>query len=211
MRQDYLHIVEVLLDLQASGFLGKDRNRVHVLGRATLCQAVMLSAIQRSMREILADDEFLITFDTSSPSSIAANGWAYGHAQLREDAFNMAMFKPPSFHTNAGDETPFPVRTSAIADRMVIGDLIAPSSKRQHGTNGVAGSLMTHHNTEALLRGIDEANSVMELPGGWKDNLAPAPIIAAYEALSTFWQYPRDPIAHLRRSAAHFKAIVKWS
>lgn len=204
MRTNYLHLVEVLLDLRASKLLGKDRNRVHVLGNSTLVQAVMLSAIQRSMRELLEDDQFLITFDTASPSLLAAYGFAYGHPRLNKTTFSMSEFKPPSLHDNGSDETPFPIRASALADRLRICDFIDPSPSRQNGTDSLGHILTVHHNTEALLRGIDEANSVMELPRGWKDDLAPPHIIAAYEALASFHEYPRDPLGHLRQARAAF-------
>lgn len=211
MRTDYLHLVRVLLDLRTSGLLGRDRNRIHVLGNSTLVQAVMLSAIQRSMRQLLEDDRFLITFDTASPSLIAAYGFAYGHPQLNRERFAMTEFKPPALHDNAGDRTPFPIRASALADRLAVGDFIDPSTARQNGTDSLGNILTVHHNTEALLRGIDEANSVMELPSGWKDDLAPPHIIAAYEALSSFADYPRDPLGHLRRKKAAFEGAKAFA
>lgn len=203
MRTNHPHLLEVLLDLRASGLLTPERNRVHVLGNSTLVQAVMLSAIQRTMRMLLEDDQFLITFDTASPSLMAAYGFAYGHPRLNKHEFSMAEFKPPSFHDSGGHETPFPIRASALADRLRICDFIDPSPSRQNGTDSLGGILTEHHNTEALLRGIDEANSVMELPHGWKDDLAPAHIIAAYEALAEAWEHS-DPLAHVRRKAAAF-------
>jgi hypothetical protein len=211
MRTNYVHLLEVLLDLRASGLLTPERNRVHVLGNSTLVQAVMLSAIQRTMRELLQDDQFLITFDTASPSLLAVYGFAYGHARLNRHEFSMAEFKPPSLHDNGEDETPFPIRTSALADRLRIKDFIDPSPVRQNGTDSLGNILTVHHNTEALLRGIDEANSVMELPHGWKDDLAPAHIIAAYEALASAHQYRRDPIAHLRQSAGAFAGAKSFA
>lgn len=203
MRTNYPHIAEVLLDLRAARLLGPGRNRVHVLGNSTLIQAVMLSAIQRSMRVLLEDENFLITFDTASPSLLAVYGFAYGHPRLNRDQFSMAEFKPPSLHGNGEDQTPFPIRSSALADRLRICDFIDPSPTRQNGTDSLGNILTVHHNTEALLRGIDEANSVMELPRGWKDDLAPAHVIAAYEALATMHEY-RDPLEHLRQSRAAF-------
>lgn len=207
MRTDHYHLVEVLLRLRDLKLLGPKMNRIHVLGNSTLVQAVMLSAIQRSMRELLDDENFLITFDTASPSVIAKYGFAYGHPKMNSQQFSMAEFRPPSNHDNKDDETPFPIRASALADRLRICDFIEPSVTRQNGVDSIGNILTVHHNTEALLRGIDEANSVMELPRGWKDELAPQPVIKAYEALSTFWEYPRDPLGHLKRVGASLKGV----
>lgn len=211
MRTNYLHLVEVLLDLHAAKLLTPERNRVHVLGNSTLVQAVMLSAIQRSMRILLEDDTFLITYDTASPSLLAVYGFAYGHPRLNKSEFSMTEFKPPSLHDNGEDRTPFPLRVSALADRLRICDFIDPSPSRQNGTDSLGNILTVHHNTEALLRGIDEANSVMELPRGWKDDLAPPHIIAAYEALASFHEYPHDPLGHLQMARAAFAGAKAYA
>lgn len=78
LRVHYVHVVAMLLRLIADGLLKPERNRLHFLGVGTLTHAVMLSAIQQALREHLGDDHLLITFDTSSPSHLAANGlvWA---------------------------------------------------------------------------------------------------------------------------------------
>lgn len=207
MKSDYLWLAEALQNLRGQGLLGPDRNRVHVLGDSSLTQAVMLSALQKSMRELLGDDQFLITFDTSTPSEMVKNGDAYRYARMDKASFTIPPFKPPSLHDNAGTDTPFPVLSSAIAERMKVSDLCVPSSARQHGWDTLGNELLINHNIESLLRGIDEANSALELPRGWQDEFAPPHVILAYNALRTMHEYPRDPLGHLRQSAASFAKL----
>ena len=77
LRVDYVHVVAMLCRLIADRLLTPAHNRLHFLGVGTLTHAVMLSAIQQALREHLCDDGLLITFDTSSPSHLAANGKIY--------------------------------------------------------------------------------------------------------------------------------------
>jgi hypothetical protein len=207
MRSDYLHLAETMLRLASDGLLAKDRNRIHVLGDSSLTQAVMLSALQHSLRIILQDDDLLITFDTASPSEMAAFGWAYRYARIDQSSFSMVPFKPPSFHANAGHDTPFPVRSSRLGTLMMVGEICSPSGNRQHGWDTLGNEMIINHNIESLLRGIDDANSALELPLGWQDEFAPQPVILAYNALRTMHQYPRDHMGHLLRSRASFKAL----
>jgi hypothetical protein len=205
MRADHVYLAQLFISLQTAGLLGRDRNRVHVLGDSSLVQAVMLSALQKSMRELLQDEDFLITFDTSSPTQMTARGFAYGYANLRPDNFSMTSFKPPSLNELAATDALFPLASSEIARRVTINDLASPSSNRQHGWDTLGNEIVTNHNIESLLRGIRDANSVLEAPEGWQDDSAPTCVIRAYNALRSMWQYPRDPIAHLRRESAAFK------
>lgn len=208
MRSDYRYLAKVCLRLHREGHLTPERNHIHVLGDSSLTQAVMLSALQYSLREITQDENLLITFDTSSATQTAAWGKVYGRAQFSATKFNMQSYSLPSLHANAGNPTPFPFRTSALAERITVGDLIISSPWRQHGNDPLATELLVNHNTESLLCGIDEANSIMELPAGWKDDKAPPHIIRAYQALRRMHEYP-DRIAHLKRSTADFKMLAK--
>ena len=91
---------------------------------------------------------------------------------------------------------------------MVIGTPVAPSGNRQNGWDTLGNELVTNHNIESLLRGIDDANSVMELPPGYQTDFAPPVLIRAYNALRTMYEFPRDPLGHLARFKADLLAAV---
>lgn len=206
MRLDYLYIAWMVQRLIADGLLGPERNRLHFLGVSSLGHAVVLSALQIALRKHLGDNELLITFDTSSPSKMAMVGKMYGYANLSPSSFAMSVFTPPSSHVHAGWSMPFPVKSSRISEVVNLNDLCDPAWTRQHGWDELGHAIATHHNLESLLRGIDEANSVVEMPSGWAAHHAPPHVIRAYRAIKTMFDHS-DPFAHVRRFRADFAKL----
>lgn len=205
-RTDYVHIAGIMVRLISDGLLTPERNRLHFLGVSSLTHAVMLSALQMALREHLGDDELLITFDTSTPSTLATMGLVFGYPNISPTSFAMSVLKPPSGHVHHGWETPFPVTSSRIAERLLVSDLCVPAATRQSGWDMLGHEIAINHNHESLLRGIDDANSVMEMPSAWSSKLAPDYIIKAYRALRTMFDHA-DPIAHVRRQRTSFAKI----
>lgn len=206
LRKDYVQIVGMVLRLIADGLLGPERNRLHFLGVSSLSHAVMFSALQIALRAHLADDALLITFDTSTPSTLTSNGQVFGYANLSPTSFSMSVFAPPSEHVHANWPSPFPIKSSRISEHVLIDDLCAPAWTRQHGWDMLGLEIVNNHNAESLLRGIDEANSVMELPSAWAASHAPAHVIRAYRTLRTMFQYS-DPLSHVLRFRADFAKL----
>ena len=206
LRTDYIHIVSMIQRLIADGLLGRTRGRLHFLGVSSLSHAVMLSALQIALRTHLADDEFLITFDTSTPSTLMSTGQMLGYANLSPLTFTMSVFAPPSRHIHATWPSPFPVKSSRISEKVLISELCDPAPTRQHGWDTLGNEIVTNHNIESLLRGIDDANSVMELPSAWAADHAPAHIIRAYRALKTMFTHS-DPLAHVKAYRTDFASL----
>jgi hypothetical protein len=197
MRTDFVHVVDILLRLIADGLLGPERNRLHFLGVSSLKTAVMLTAIQRALREYLLDDELLITFDTSTPATLTTNGNMFGYANLSPTS---------SGHVHVGWRSPFPFQSSRISEVANLSDLCLPAATRQHGWDALGVEIVNFHNTESLLRGIADANSVMELPSVSALRLAPEHVIRTYRALRTMFTHA-DPLAHVRRFNADFDKL----
>ena len=206
LRVDYIHVVAMLLRLIKDGLLTPERNRLHFLGVGTLTHAVMLSAVQQALREHLGDDDLLITFDTSSPSHLATNGKIYGYPNITPTSFAMSILKPPADATHQDWNTPLPVSSSRIAERLLVSDLCEPAFTRQSGWDALGHEIAVNHNHESLLRGIDDANSHLEMPSAWSSLLVPDHIIKAHRALRTMFRH-LDPLAHIRRQKAAFAKI----
>jgi hypothetical protein len=205
-RTDYIHIAGMMVRLISDGLLTPERNRLHFLGVSSLTHAVMLSALQMALREHLGDDDLLITFDTSTPAHLMTNGLVFGYPNISPRSFAMSVLKPPSGHVHMGWDTPFPVTSSRISEYLLISDLCVPAATRQSGWDQLGNEIVINHNHESLLRGIDDANSVMEMPSAWSSKLAPDHIIKAYRALRTMFDHA-DPIAHVRRQRTSFAKI----
>lgn len=206
MRTDFLHVAGMIVRIINDGLLGPERNRLHFLGTSSLKSAVMLSAIQQALREHLGDDDLLITFDTSSPSKLTKNGEMFGYADLSPKSFNMRVFSPPANHVHANWDSPFPIQSSRISEVAKISDLCVPAATRQYGWDTLGLEIVKFHNTESLLRGIADANGVMELPSKDAQQFAPDHVIRCYRALRTMFTFP-NPIGHLRRFRADFAML----
>ncbi|QNE30580.1 hypothetical protein F1C10_00295 [Sphingomonas sp. NBWT7] len=203
MRENFAHLVDVLVKLANQNMLVPARNRIHVLGMADLTAAVALSAIQRGMRKRLNDDDLLITFDVSSASKIAANRQAYGLPYLSKAEFRSTGFGPQTILRPERVNAPFPARHTAIGSRLRMGDLCVrkTGSLARTAWDELSEELIVHHNTEALFFAIDAANSVVELHPTDATDLAPAWVINAYQALYNAC-LADDPLSYLRPAMA---------
>lgn len=198
-RKDFAHVVLLLRQMHADGLLGRDRNRVHVLGMADLESAVALSAIQRGMRSYLGDDDFLITFDVSSPGLMTASGQCFGHPALSPSSFNMTYWKPPSVVRPGYARARWSTLSSAVGSHIRMEDLLVakPGSVAQTAWDGLSYAMLVNHNVHSLYAGIEQANRVMELHPADAAHLAPARVIRAYQALLGSCT-AKSPVAYLR-------------
>jgi len=206
MRKNYPHVVGIILRLINDGLLGKERNRLHFLGKSSLTNAVMLSALQKALSEKLGDPDFLITFDTSTPSQVSSTGQLFGYADLSPTSFTVRAYSPPTENAHADQHTPLPMTSSRISERLLVSDLIEPASTRQHGWDGLGNVFAIHHNIDALLRAIDDANAVMEMPSYLGMQFAPPGVIACYRALRTMFGQA-DPLRHVLGYRADFAKL----
>ena len=206
MRRDHLLVAELTLRIVADALLGATRNRIHVLGVSKLTDAVMLSALQRALREHLADDALQITYDTASPSKMAMAGQAYGYPAFSSSSFQIGSFKPPSAHVHAGSAYSWPIASSRIGEVMTVGDLSVSAATRQHGWDTLGNEMVVNHNIESMLRAIEDANAILEMPTAQAAQLAPDYLVRAYNATRTMFKYS-SPLAHLTRFRADFAKL----
>ena len=202
MRRDWGHLVTMLRRMADDGLLGRERNRVHILGVGDLTGAVLLSAIQRGMQERLGDDGFLVTYDASSPSYLAGKRKAYSLPRLDEKSFTLETWSPPVIARPDRATATWPFKHTAVGARMTIEDVCAgKSGMARTSWDQLSETLIVHHNVNALLWAIDAANSVLELHPDDAEGLAPPAVIAVYQALRLAC-LAADPVSYLRPYAA---------
>lgn len=215
MKLRVLHLVEILSKMHSDDVLAKTQNRIHVLGASTLKAAVVLSAIQRGLRGLTGDEEFQITFDTSNPSTRMAMGEAYGYPLFGPASFDLAKFKPPSSYLHANSTIPFPIKSSAISTQLTIGDLNSIcSATRQSGWDPLANLMLTNHNLDSILAGIDDANSIAEIAIAQAESvsvrqplqLIPVELARLCAAVEQAFSKP-DPVSFLRAYGSDIKAM----
>lgn len=203
LRLDFAHLVDMLIRIARDGMLTPDRNRIHVLGTASLTSAVALSAIQRGLRERLGDPDLHITFDAATPSINSKNAIAYGLPHLSRNAFKLTSFGAPTQVRPERAQVPFPGAHTSVGSRLVMGELCVAKrgSLARTAWDDLSLVLICHHNVEALYSAIDTANSILELHPDDAVDLAPAWVINAYHALY-YACLSNAPLSYLRPSLA---------
>lgn len=209
--RDWFMMLELLQRMLVGGLLGPERARVHYLGRSSLVVAVMLSAIQQSIREYQNLPEFVVTFDTSTVSQQMLRGRAMTYVDIRPDEdgggkFSFHAFKPPARNEMHDPHIRFPFGSSAISDLAVVGDLYQPTTAGVRSWDALSREIIINHNLDSMLKGYDEANNVMEL--GLADAVAIAPqhVAQCYWALREAFKYA-DPLGYVKRFRPAFQRL----
>jgi hypothetical protein len=209
MRRDWSHVVAMLRRIASDGLLGKERNRVHVLGVGDLTGGVLLSAIQRGMQEWLSDDSFLITFDASSPSYLGGKRRAYGSPRFNGNSFTIEAWSPPTLRRARHGGAPWPFAQTAIGAQMTMDDLcLDKPGLARTAWDRLSEALIVHHNINSLLLALNSANAIMELHPDDAEGLAPAWLIDSYQALREAC-LQANPEAYLRPSARNLAEARK--
>lgn len=133
---------------------GKLGRHLHVLGTSSLQRAVELTALKRALKA--KGHEVEVTFDTATPSIMAANGLIFTGA--RWGNFTSSQVNLPLDPALSGSALSFPASGTVVGSRAVMGDVLARVGLAQSGLDSTGHALLVHHNVEQLLRNIEEAN-----------------------------------------------------
>lgn len=223
---DFALLMNRLLDMARDGLL-QEAKWIHVLGKSTLPTGVLLTVVQRAIREHI-NPNIQISFDTSSPFKLAANyklftgasfsgrGWLIHtlvySAISQSDDFRVLrdvivdeLSRRP--HARLGD--------TAISKIAEVGQLRDPQTGMMTGDGS---RLLMNHNVEVMIDGHDQAHDVFFDPIGVRDDtLIPIPIkqIAALidiafrgggKNLAGEWE-AIDPREHIKRWAHYLASL----
>jgi hypothetical protein len=146
---------------------GKDW--IHFLGTSKLEWAIMLTAIQRELREHV-NPNVTISFDCASPFIATANGLVYTHNILTNDRFSYIM---DSCFDNKGfknSKMPFPFE-SEVGKRLTVGDICryGPGDLNKIGKEGKTSwdsfsyAMIMAHNVYLHIRAVQRANQLVDI------------------------------------------------
>lgn len=146
-----------------------ERDLIHVLGTGKLEWGVMLTAVQRVIRESVNPD-FQLTFDCASPFLATAYGQIYTQHVHRNDRFSYIMDKAVDDKRLAGSDLPLSW-TSPVGDRLTMGDLCyyAPGDLNKLGKEGRTSwdsfsyFLMMAHNVAQHIESVQRANQLSDV------------------------------------------------
>ena len=170
-----MHMVLKRLITMRDDELLQDRDWIHFLGTSKLEWAVMLTSIQRQLKEHV-NPNITVSFDCASPYISSANGLVYTRNKITAEQMSYIMekcFDNKAFsHFSPGNVSanPFPWE-SEIGRRVTAGDVnwYAPGMLNKIGKEGKTswdsftyGMLMSH-NVYMHIRAVQEANSLATL------------------------------------------------
>jgi|TARA_B110000971_G_scaffold21937_1_gene19866 hypothetical protein len=150
----------------------QDRDWIHFLGTSKLEWAVMLTSVQRQLREHV-NPNITVSFDCASPYISSANGLVYTRNKITSGQMSYIMEKcfdnKANSHFSPGNlsQNPFPWE-SEIGSRLLTGDVnwYAPGMLNKIHKEGKTswdsftyGMLMSH-NVYMHIRAVQEANSL---------------------------------------------------
>ncbi|MGV9008065.1 hypothetical protein [Brevundimonas sp.] len=132
---------------------------LHVLGTSSLSRSVELSALKAALHA--AGHEVQITFDTATPSIVAAKNQIV--TWMDRKRLTADMMKLSVGHKLIGSDLPFLVEETRVG-KLRMGDLMVRGGLGQSAVDGLSHLLLTHHNIHQLMRLMEQANRLADQP-----------------------------------------------
>lgn len=179
LRLNIYEMIRRILTMLHDGTLEKVQ-WIHVLGTNRLDTAVLLTTIQRAIKEHLGLN-IRISFDTSTPFLNLSFGAAITLPKFDTSGMTIDQSDVPDGNQFMGSDVPWPW-PSPLGNRMVMGDVCVQTLngcyRDQQSSHYVA-----HHNLGALCWAIALANRVFDAEGVNGIHTVGKPIGAAVEAI----------------------------
>ena len=167
-----MHMVLKRIMIMRDDGLLHDKDWIHFLGTSKLEWGVMLTSIQRQLREHV-NPNITVSFDCASPYISSANGLVYTRNKVTSEQMSYIMekcFDNKAFsHFSPGNisENPFPWE-SEIGSRLTTGDVnwYAPGMLNKIHKEGKTSwdsftyGILMSHNVYMHIRAVQEANSL---------------------------------------------------
>ena len=167
-----MHMVLKRIMIMRDDGLLHDKDWIHFLGTSKLEWGVMLTSIQRQIREHI-NPNITVSFDCASPYISSANGLVYTRNKITSEQMSYIMekcFDNKAFsHFSPGNisENPFPWE-SEIGSRLTTGDVnwYAPGMLNKIHKEGKTSwdsftyGILMSHNVYMHIRAVQEANSL---------------------------------------------------
>lgn len=174
----------IMLELIAR-MVEEDRvgSHLHVLGSSSMTRAVELTALKRALA--VKGIEVEVTFDTATPSIMAANNQLVSWLKVNgKDMVSAVM--PLAVNPDLRDQhLPFPVTGTFVGDRVDMADLIVRGGAAQSGIDAVSHLLLTHHNIEQTHRLMEQSNRIVDL-AAYRTDMAPTALLQRVNDIGKF-------------------------
>ena len=173
-----------LIIMRDGGYLGGERNWLHILGVSRLSISCVLTEIQRSIRSTVTGAEtFNISYDSASPFVSASKGMAYTQnvfeGNRKNERFSYLNDKMIESLSMVGSDKPFPF--SSVPGRVLtVGDICT----RDPAISGTATTwdsfsyiFLMWHNLYRQIDAIQEALRIYDMPSNQIQGLIPRNVL----------------------------------
>ena len=176
------NVLYYVLTMRDDNAFDKGQDWMHVLGVSQPTWAVLLTAIQRAIRQHGDNDKFRISYDSASPFQAGGRYQkVVRYPKFTKDisSWAMTMHEAPvnPIYADTGSDYHFPY-SSPIGDLLTLNHLNIRGGEFQRGAyDTVSNHLLTNHNVWVYVRGFLEANELAFMQASEADKAVPQKLI----------------------------------
>lgn len=176
------NVLQYVLTMRDDNAFDKGQDWMHVLGVSQPTWAVLLTAIQRAIRQHCDNEIFRVSYDSASPFQAGGRYQkVVRYPKFTKDvaSWAMTMHEAPvnPIYANTGSDYHFPY-SSPIGDLLTLNHLNIRGGEFQRGAyDTVSNHLLTNHNVWVYVRGFLEANELAFMQASEADKAVPQKLI----------------------------------
>ncbi len=170
------NLLHMVLTMRDDGTFVKGRNWIHTLGVSTPKWAILLTAVQRSLRKTV-NPKLQISFDSSTPFQEGGNREQVIVApefSSRPSDWSLKFVPSPQSATLDGSDEPFPF-SSPLASKLTLGHInVRGGDWTPRSIDTVSNLLLCNHNCWVMLDAFKRANEIafasdrQDMPDLWR-------------------------------------------
>jgi len=176
------NVLYYVLTMRDDNAFEKGQDWMHVLGVSQPTWAVLLTALQRAIRQHCDNDTFRISYDSASPFQAGGryqNVVRYPKFTKDISSWAMTMHEAPvnPLYADTGSNYHFPY-SSPVGDLLTLNHLNIRGGEFQRGAyDTVSNHLLTNHNVWIYVRSFLEANELAFMQASEADKAVPQKLI----------------------------------
>ena len=175
-------VLQMVLTMRDDNAFDQGQDWMHVLGVSQPTWAVLLTAIQRGIRQHCHNNEFRISYDSASPFQAGGRyQQVVRYPKFTKDSASwaMTMHEAPvnPIYADTGSSYHFPY-SSPVGDLLTLNHLNIRGGEIQSGAyDAVSNHLLTNHNVWVYVRSFLEANELAFMQASEADKAVPQRLI----------------------------------
>ena len=175
-------VLQMVLTMRDDNAFDKGQDWMHVLGVSQPTWAVLLTAIQRGIRQHCSNENFRISYDSASPFQAGGRYQkVVRYPKFTNDiaSWAMTMHAAPvnSLYASTGNSYHFPF-ISPVGDLLNLSQLnVRGGEFESKPFESTSNMLLTNHNIWAYVRGFLEANELAFMLSSDADKAVPQKLI----------------------------------